>query len=198
MIDLSSERSIRTSLFIRIQVDEYRTSPSAAYIQEVLAFSDHFEDYTLDGEVYQNINNLLGVTDSRSELRPSSASVNITISGIPNSAIAEILHSKIKGSPVSIFRGYFDIATGNQIGDIQGRFRGFVNNYALEEQFDVDARTATNTIDIECASTIDVLQNKQAGRKTNPQSHKQFYPNDESMKRVPNLENSTFNFGAPE
>lgn len=197
MIDLSSYTAVRTSLFVRIQIDEYRTSPSGSYTQEVLTFTDHNTNYTINGEVYQNLGNLMNVTSSRSQIRASANTVSISLSGIPNSAIAEIVNSKIKSSPVRILRGYFD-SNGNLIGELQGRFRGFVNNYSLEEEYNIDSRTATNQIIIECASSIDVLQNKYAGRRTNPESEKRFFANDLGFDRVPNLENTTFNFGAPE
>jgi len=197
MIDLTTYTAVRSSLFVRIQVDEYRTSPSAGYTQEVLTFTDHNTNYTINGEIYQNLGNLMNVTASRSQIRASANTVSISLSGIPNSAIAEIVNSKLKSSPVKILRGYFD-SNGNLIGELQGRFRGFVNNYSLEEEYNIDSRTATNQILIECASSIDVLQNKYAGRKTNPESQKRFFTSDKGFDRVPNLENTTFNFGAPE
>jgi hypothetical protein len=45
---------------------------------------------------------------------------------------------------------------------------------------------------------VNVLENKVAGRKTNPKSQKQFYPSDRSMDRVPTLKGATYNFGAPQ
>lgn len=196
-VSLNGYDSVHTSLFVRIDIDEYRTTPSASYTTQVLTFTDHFEDYNYNGQTYQNVGNLMNVTQSRSEIRPSGSSVSVSLSGIPNSAIAEIVNSKVKGSSVKIYRGYFDVSTGNLIGALQGRFRGFVNNYSLQEEYEVDARIASNTILLECASAIDVLSNKYAGRRTNPESEKKYFTTDVSMDRVPNLENATFDFGAP-
>lgn len=197
MINLTSYSAVRTALFVRIQVDEYRTTPAGAFSQQVLTFSDHNELYSINGETYQNLGNLMGITATNSELRTSSNSVTISLSGIPNSAIAEIINSKIKSAPVRIFRGYFNPQTNVQIGDMQGRFSGFVNNYSLQEDYDVDSRSASNTIILECASTIDILSRKTAGRRTNPESMKKFYPTDIAFDRVPTLENTTFDFGSP-
>jgi hypothetical protein len=77
------------------------------------------------------------------------------------------------------------------------KYRGFVNNYSLQEDFDIVSRTSTNSIILICNSAVDVLQNKFTGRKTNPESQKKFFPNDVSMDRVPTLENATFDFGGP-
>jgi hypothetical protein len=42
-----------------------------------------------------------------------------------------------------------------------------------------------------------VLQNKTSGRLTNPVSNKKFFPTDTCMDRVPGLQGTSFNFGAP-
>lgn len=198
MINLSSYTAVRTGIFVRIDVDEYRTTPGGSYSEQVLAFSDHNANFTIDGQVYTAIGNLMGITATNNELRTSSNTVTISLSGIPNSAIAEIVNSKIKSAPVRIYRAYFNANTGSQIGDTQGRFRGFVNNYSLQEDYNVDTRDASNTIILQCSSTIDVLSRKYSGRKTNPESQKKYFPNDLSMDRVPALENTTFDFGNPE
>lgn len=197
MINLSAYQSVKTALFVRIDVEEYRTSSIANYVTEVLTFSDHDQNFVIGGETYIPLGNLLNITSSKSELRPSSNNVTITLSGIPNTSIAEIIHSKIKGSPVKIYRAYFNASTGVQIGTTVGRYIGIVNNYSLEEEFDVLARTASNQIILECNSTVDILSNKLSGRRTNEQSMKSFYPSDTSMDRVATLSGSNFDFGAP-
>lgn len=197
MINLDSYQAIKTALFVRIDVAEYRTSSSGSYASQILTFSDHDSTVTIDSESYVPLGRLMGVTSSRSELRPSGSSVTVTLSGVPNSSIAEIIHSKIKGSPIKIYRGYFNANTGTQVGTFAGRFFGTVNNYSLDEDYDVYARTSSNTIAIECNSTIETLSNKVAGRLTNEQSMKSFFPTDTSMDRVATLQDSNFDFGAP-
>lgn len=198
--DLGSYTSVQSNLFVRIQVDEYRTTPGGAYTPVVLRFSDSVTTRTINGETYTPLGSLMSISSSSSELRVSGGNLNISISGIPNSSIAEIVNSKIKGCPVRIYRLFSNPTTLEVIdipGNPSGRYRGFVNNFSLTEELDNTNRTATNTITLVCASSVDVLQNKIAGRKTNPSSQKKFFPNDLSMDRVPNLENATFNFGAP-
>lgn len=198
MINLDAYQSIRSALFVRIDVEEYRTLSSGAYSQEILAFSDHNADFTIEGEEFTALGNLLGITSSTSELRASSSTVTVTLSGIPNSSIAEILYSKIKGSPVKIYRAFFNASSGIQVGTTQGRYIGTVNNFSLEEEYDVELREANNILQIECLSNVDILSNKIAGRTTNPQSMKQFYSTDVSFDRIPNLTDASFNFGVPQ
>lgn len=200
MINLTSYKSIQSHLFVRIQVDYYKSSPSATPEAKVLTFSDRLEPYTLDGELYQGLGRLMNITSTSSEIRASSGDLTITISGIPDSSIYEIVNSRIKGCPVRITRVFFNPTTNEPLeidGNPLARFRGFVNNYGLNEEYDNSSLTSSNTITLICASAIDVLSNKYAGRKTNPYSEKKFYPLDLSMDRVPTLEKATFDFGAP-
>lgn len=200
MINLTGYGAVQSNLFVRIDVPYYKDTPISSPIAKVLLFSDRREPYTIDEEEYIGVGNLLGITSTNSELRATSGELTITLSGIPNSSIYEIVNSRIKGCSVRITRVFFDPET-NEALEIEGnptaRYRGFVNNYSLEEDWDNTTRTSSNTIVLVCASSIDVLSNKVSGRKTNPYSEKKFFPNDKSMDRVPTLENSTFNFGAP-
>jgi hypothetical protein len=190
-------------LFVRLAIDEYATEPGGTYTANVLRFSYKNVSVSIGGEEYLGLGRLMAITGSNSELRVSGGELTITISGIPNSSIAEIVNSKIKGSKVNVYRVLFNATTDaplDNVGNPLGRFNGFVNNYSLNEDYDVDARTSSNTIVLSCSSVVDVINNKIAGRKTNPQSFKRFSSigsADTSMDRVPTLKNATFNFGAP-
>lgn len=200
MNQLTDYSTVQTNIFVRIEVPEYKDTPNSAPRQEILRFSDLITPLDIDNETYLGVGNLMGITDSWSELRPTSGELIITLSGIPNSSILEITSSKIKGCAVRIYRAFLDPTTGLllplTINPIL-RYRGFVNNFSLQETYEIEERSATNTIVLTCASAIDVLVNKYTGRKTNPSSQRRHFPGDKSMDRVPNLENATFDFGAP-
>ena len=199
-IDLSSYTSVGTGLFARIDVEYYKDSPEATPTNQVLRFSDYIQTVTIDGEQYLGLGKLVGITTTTSELRNSSGSITITISGIPDTSIAEIVNSRIKGSPVEVYRVMFNAATGAVLaitGNPVGRFFGVVTNYTIEEEYDIQTRRSSNTLALVCASTVDILNNKISGRRTNPTSQKLFYSTDLSMDRVPNLAGANFNFGAP-
>lgn len=196
---LTDYQHIRTALLVKIEVEEYYDRGIPGIVQETLAFTDHFSDYTYDGDTYTALGNLLSITSSTAELTPTSNSVSIAISGIPNDSIIEIVNSKIKASPVTIYRAFFD-HEGNFINDGTttnpiGRFRGFVNNYSLDEEWNQAEKTASNIITLDCASTVDILAKKSGGRKTNPTSMRKHYPNDPSFDRTPILVGANTNFG---
>ena len=203
MAYLSSFTAIRSHLLIKIRIPEYRVLATDGYSDTTITFSDLNRDnsFIYDGNTYTGLGGLMSVTASNSELRPTSSELTITVAGIPNTSISSVINSKIKGASVWIYRVLFDPVNGTPLDLDQGnpfaRFRGFVNNYTLTEEYDVQSRTSTNTIQFICKSSLDVLQNKVNGRLTNPISQKKFYPDDVSMDRVPALQNISFNFGAP-
>lgn len=200
MAELSSFNAIQSNLFVKIEVEYYKSSPSATPISTNLTFSDARQSWNINGDVYQGLGKLLSITGTVSEIRPSSGDLTIAITGIPNTSIYEIVNSRIKGCPVTVYRLLTDPVIGNLLdvdNPLLRKYRGFVNNYSLTEEYDINTRTSSNTIGLICSSAVDVLQNKYTGRRTNPVSEKSFFPNDLSMDRVPNLENATFNFGAP-
>jgi hypothetical protein len=162
-------------------------------------FSDRLVSTVINGDTYVGLGKLLSVSGSSSELRSTSGEITIGISGVPDSAISDIVNSSIKGNPVKITRGLFNATNGNFLSAVTGnpvnRFVGYVNNITLEEEFDIDTRTSSNTVLLTCASNVDILNNKISGRKTNPASQKKFYSTDISMDRVPSLESSYFDFG---
>jgi hypothetical protein len=199
-IDLSSYTSVETGLFVRIEVDYYKAAAGDTPTSTVLLFSDYRGTVTINSESYVGLGKLLNITSTTSELKGSTSSVTVSISGIPDSSIAEIINSRMKGCPIKIYRVVFDPVTGTQLaitGNPAGRFFGIVSNYSLEEDYNIDERTSTNTISLICSSNMGFLENKISGRKTNPESMKRFYPTDVSMDRVPNLVGANFNFGAP-
>lgn len=200
-LTLANSHAIETGLFVRIDVEYYKATASATPTHEILRFSDYKSSVTINGEEYLGLGGLVGIGSSTSELRTSSGSLTITISGIPNTSIAQIVNSRIKGSPIEVHR---ILLVPNTTGaapsvalDPVGRFFGIVSNYSLEENYDIETRTSSNTIALICSSSIEHLNNKVAGRKTNPTSMKSFYSTDLSMDRVPNLVGANFNFGAP-
>lgn len=200
-IDLSSYASIGCGLFARIEVAYYKQNPEDTATSTVLRFSDYYKNITIDGETYLGLGQLVGITSTRSEIKTSFSGLTISISGIPNTSIAQIVNSRIKGCPIQVYRYVFDAETGLPLdidGNPAGRFFGTISNYSLQETYDIDNRVSSNTIVLDCKSLVEILDNKVVGRKTNPTSQKALYPNDLSMDRVPSLVGANFNFGAPE
>lgn len=198
-IDLSTYNEISCALLVRIDVPYYKDTPTATPIYKTLLFSDYNSAITHEGLTYIGLGNFVAITGTSSELKNSSSGITITITGIPDTSIAEIVNSRMKGSTVQVYRMVMD-KNGLPLsvaGNPAGRFFGLVSNYTLDENWDNATRTSSNTIGLICSSKIEILENKVAGRKTNPKSWRKNDGNDPSMDRVPSLIGANFNFGAP-
>lgn len=189
-VDLSAYRAIWPVLFVRLDIPNYA----------VLRFSDFNQSYTIGGEVYSNIGQLLSVTPSASEIRITENEMTVVISGIPAGSVSEILNNNPKGSEIIVRRGFFNPANATLLpvaGNPAIKFKGLVSNYGMNEEWDNTAKTSTFTISLICQSVVNILKNKVAGRRTNPYDQDLLYPGDKSMNRVPTISNSNFQFGAP-
>jgi hypothetical protein len=190
-LDLSGYRSIQTNLFVRLDIPNY----------QVLTFSDYHKSYTFGGTAYQGLGQLLSIDNTTNNLRASPEELTITIAGIPNSNITDILDNQIKGSKIEVFRAFFNPSTGDLLsiaGNPAGKFRGVINNYSLEDDLDQGSSNGTISLILSATSVIELLNNKVSGRRTNPSDQKEWYPTDLSMDRVPGLAKSNLNFGAPQ
>lgn len=189
MIDLSSYAAVEAAMFCRIDVPDY----------DVLLFSNYNIPVTIGTDTYVNLGTLLNVTDSSSDLRATSGNMTVTISGIPNSSIAEVLAQQFKGSSIQIWRVFFDANTKQMLsipGNPAGRFQGIVTNWTLDESWTPGATSTSNQISFTCSSRVEQLTRKVSGRRTNSYDQKRWYPTDVSMDRVSIIANTNFNFGA--
>jgi hypothetical protein len=185
-INLSSYRSIQTNLFIKLVIPGYDT----------LTFSDYHKNYTISGVVYEGLGQLLEVSNSEDNLRAAPAEITVTIAGIPSTNITDIINNKVKGSSCEVYRGFFDVDTGELLsiaGNPAGKFRGVVSNYDISDDLDMGSGTGTVSLILTVTSVVELLQNKTTGRRTNTAD----FPNGD-MSRVLPLQKSNFNFGAPE
>jgi hypothetical protein len=167
---------------------------------EVLTFSDYHKDFSLGGTLYQGIGQLLSVTDTTNNLRAAPEELTLTISGIPEGNIADVLNNKIKGSKLDIYRAFFNSETAELLsiaGNPAGKFRGVIANYSIVDDLEEGDSLGTFKIVLVATSVVDLLNNKVSGRRTNPIDQDALYPGDESFNRVPALAKANFNFGAP-
>lgn len=186
--DLTSYSNIRTGLFVEINPNNV----------DYVRFSDYNQTITIDGNNYQGLGTLVGITSTSSELKSTAEGITVTVTGLPTTNITGILSGDYKGALIKVLRVFFDATTGTVLsiaGNPAGRFFGFINNYSIDEEYDVSSRTSVNTIAFSCASIAEFLETKISGRRTNPTSFKAFNATDVSMDRVPNLMGTSVVFG---
>lgn len=186
MINLSAYRSIQTALFCKIVIPGYPT----------VLMSDHDTAITINGDLYSALGQFLSITNTSSDLVMTNSELTITMSGIPNSVLSDFMSQPIKGSTITVVRAIMDPTTHALIsmsGNPTGKFKGTINNYAINEELSGDNQTST--ISLICKSQVGQVKGRVRGRQTNPVSENSFFPNDRSMDRVPSLQNAKIGWG---
>lgn len=154
-------------------------------------FSSAYREETIDGDIYLPLGGLLQVGAQNRDLRVTAGDTMISLSGVDTNNIFIVLDSKIRGSEVEVWRGFYD--SNNELANTYLRFTGIVTSYAITE--DRDGQNDNFTVGVAASSYKTVLSNRIAGRKTNEESWKVFNPTDTSMDRVYAISGVDFDFG---
>lgn len=166
----------------------------------VLTFSSSYKTETIPYYVgntivanytYDPLGGLLAVGQQQRNLRVNSQDTMISLSGIDGNNIYNVLATKIRGSEVEVYRGFYN--NNYVLGNVYDRFKGIVTSYSISE--DREQQVDNFTVSIGASSYKTVLENRIAGRKTNKESWKYFDPNDTSMDQVYALSGVIFDFG---
>jgi hypothetical protein len=147
---------------------------------------------SVSSATYLALGALVSVSGHQRDLSATSYDTSVTLVGIDQTKIGQILDVGLKGCQVQIYRGFYD-PTYKIIDRPKLRYTGIVTSYTIQEER-VDIYDAF-TLSINCSSFKTVLETRIVGRNTNPQSWKNFDPTDVSMDRVAALNNAKFNFG---
>ena len=188
---VDDKTSINSAEFVKLTIynDVSNTADTTIY-----TFSSAYKYETIDGTQYSPMGGLLAVGIQQRDIRVTSADTSISLSGIPSDGsdnMAIVLGTKIRGSKVEIIRGFYN--TNYVLTSVAQRFTGIVTSYNItEERHDL---VDNFTITLNASSYKNVLENRVAGRKTNGESWKVFYPTDTSMDNVYSLADQYFDFG---
>lgn len=146
---------------------------------------------------YTALGGLVGISGHQRDLAVTSYDTTITLIGVDSSKIGLVIDAGLKGSKVQIWRGFYD-EFGVLKGDPVLRYTGIVTGYNIEEER--QERVDAFTVSLHCSSYKQVLENRVAGRHTNPTSWNQGLSSsdpayDLGMNNVAALNNAKFNFG---
>lgn len=184
----SNVLTITTAEFVKLRI--FNDISNVANIS-TYTFSSSYKTETIDSVNYTPLGYLLQVGGQNRDLRVTSAGTQLALSGIDANNIALVLDTKIRGSEVTVSRGFYD--ANMVLQNTYLRFTGVVTSYAIAED-----RTEQNdnfTVTIQASSYKTVLENRLAGRKTNRESWRYFDANDSSMDRVYSIAQTAFDFG---
>jgi hypothetical protein len=159
----------------------------------VYTFSSSYKSETIDGTVYTPLGGLLAVGVQQRDLRTTSADTSITLSGIDGNNIYIALGTKIKGSKLEITRGFYN--NSYVLSNTAHRFTGIITSYNIGEDLQLENDTDNFTVTVNASSFKTVLENRIAGRKTNPSSWNVFSAADSSMNNIYSISDQNFDFG---
>jgi len=180
--------AIKSAEFVKLTVFNDFTDPTDT---TVYTFSSAYKEETIDSVVYLPLGGLLQVGAQNRDLRVTSGDTIIALSGIGADNIFLVLGTKIRGSEVQMYRGFYD--DQGILGNTYNRFRGIITSYGITE--DRGGDTDDFTVAVAASSYVNVLSNRIAGRKTNEESWKVFNPTDTSMDQVYSISGVNFDFG---
>ena len=158
-----------------------------------LHVSNGFRDYTFNGRTYVAGNNLLsiGSVDDVADVRTNG--IEVSLSGLDDTILAHIAGQAVVGSSVEIYRGYWDVNTGDIIAEPYLRWKGGLAGYAVHE---ANSRYGTVTVMARCENVTSALLRASSGRFTSPSSFDLHNDGDISMEYVETLVNWKPQFGA--
>lgn len=153
----------------------------------------------VDANSFSGVGQLVQVGNATRDIKSTANETSFTLVGIDTALLGWVLGQEIKGSKIEAWHGFFDtngqlITTGGT-GGLYKFFTGYINAFAISEEWMEEVRMFVGTIAVNASSVQIVLQNRTAGRYTNDSSWQFFSPGDTSMNRVPFITTINYQFG---
>ena len=153
----------------------------------------------VDAEPFDALGGLVKINDVSRDIKSTANETTVTLVGIDTALLGWVLGQGIKGSLIEMWHGFFDtngalITTGGT-GGLYKFFTGYVNSFAISEQWMEEIREFVGVITVSASSIQIILQNRTAGRYTNDNSWTYWNPGDNSMNRVSFIETINYYFG---
>jgi hypothetical protein len=210
-IEPVNHQSIRSAEFVHINMT---LTNGTAQINRHLYLSTSYKEEVINGVTYNNMYSLLSISANSKDLEVTNKDTSISLNGISDefiyffaggpatdpipvigqSDIPVGYYPIMKGSVVEIYRGFYD--TNYVLTGAHRRFTGVITNYHISENRGDGIKELDDTymITFNCSSFKQVLESRRAGRKTNNESWKYYFPTDTSMDQIAGLVDKTFDF----
>lgn len=153
----------------------------------------------VDPNPFAGVGQLIAVGQATRDIKSTANETSFTLVGIDTSVLGWVLSNEIKGSKIEAWHGFFDVngalITTGGTGGLYKFFTGFVNSFAISEQWMEEARMFVGVVTVNASSIQLILKNRIAGRYTNNNSWQFFTPGDTSMNRVAFISTINYQFG---
>jgi hypothetical protein len=188
---VDNTNNIRIADFVRL------TTPDGTYRFATTASS--LTIGAVDAQPFQALGQLVKVGDAVKDIKSTANETTITLVGIDQTMLGLVLGQNIKGSQLEMWHGFFDtngaLITAGGSGGLYQFFNGYVNSFAISEQWNEESRSFMGAITVSASSIQLILQNRTAGRFTNNNSWTFYNPTDTSMNRVSFVTTINYLFG---
>lgn len=153
----------------------------------------------VDAAPFAGVGQLISVGQATRDIKSTANETSFSLVGIDTAMLGWVLSNEIKGSKIEAWHGFFNIngelITTGGTGGLYKFFTGFVNSFAISEQWMEEARMFVGVITVNASSIQLILKNRVAGRFTNNNSWQFFTPGDTSMNRVAFVSTINYQFG---
>lgn len=188
---VDNTNNIRYADFVRV------TTPSATYRFATTPMSITVP--AVDSQPFDALGQLVKVGDAQRDIKSTANETSFTLVGLDTAVLGWVLGQEVKGSQIEAWHGFFDtngelITTGGT-GGLYQFFNGYINSFAINEQWMEEIRQYVGVISVSASSIQLILKNRTAGRYTNDNSWQFFTPNDTSMNRVAFVSTINYYFG---
>lgn len=182
---------IRYADFVRVTspdgVFRFATTPAPITIPAV------------DSQPFSGVGQLIQAGQAVRDIKSTANETSFTLVGIDPTMLGFVLGQQIKGSKIEAWHGFFnannELITTGGTGGLYKFFTGYVNSFAISEQWMEEARMYVGTITVNASSIQLILNNRVAGRFTNDNSWQFNTPGDTSMNRVAFITTISYQFG---
>ena len=191
IVPVQNTNNIRIADFVRV------TSPDATYRFATTASALIIP--AVDAQPFQALGQLVKVGDATKDIKSTANETTVTLVGIDQAMLGLVLGQNIKGSQIEAWHGFFDtngaLITSGGTGGLYKFFTGYINSFAINEQWMEEVRMFVGLIQVSASSIQLILKNRIAGRYTNDNNWQFFTPGDTSMERVAFISTINYQFG---
>jgi hypothetical protein len=191
ILPVQNTNNIRYADFVRV------TTPSATYRFATTASALTIP--AVDPEPFDALGTLVKVGDAQRDIKSTANETSFTLVGIDTAVLGWVLSQEVKGSQIEAWHGFFntngELITTGGTGGLYQFFNGYINSFAIQEQWMEEIRQYIGVITVNASSIQIILKNRIGGRYTNNSSWQFYNPDDTSMDRVAFVSNISYYFG---
>ena len=155
IVPVQNTNNIRMADFVRVTTSagiyRFSTAPMPITVPAV------------DSNSFDGLGILVNIGDVQRDIKSTANETTITLVGIDTALLGLVLNTQIKGCLLEMWHGFFDqngaLITSGGTGGLYKFFTGYINAFAINEQWLEEARQYVGVITVTASSIQIILQN---------------------------------------